>query len=100
MEVWTGAYRANGGLTGGSFKDWGANDYVLAWEDLAYAESDKDFQDFVLLLQNGKDSLLPNPDPAFSGATPVLPEASTWLAGIGAVGMLLVAVRRKGGAGG
>jgi hypothetical protein len=66
QTIWTGRDGGN--------KTWGANDFVLAWEDLPYASGDKDFQDFVVLLQSGCDSLL----------TPV-PETSTVIAGLGAL---------------
>jgi hypothetical protein len=31
---------------------WGTSSYILAWEDLAYASSDKDFNDFVVYVES------------------------------------------------
>lgn len=31
---------------------WGSSSYILAWEDVAYAQSDKDFQDFVVYVES------------------------------------------------
>lgn len=31
---------------------WGSSSYVLAWEDIAYASSDKDFNDFVVYVES------------------------------------------------
>ncbi len=40
---------------------WGSNEYILAWEDIAYfGGSDRDYQDFVVLVE----SVSPVPVPA------------------------------------
>ena len=31
---------------------WGSSSYILAWEDLAYASSDRDFDDFVIYVES------------------------------------------------
>jgi hypothetical protein len=31
---------------------WGSSSYILAWEDLAYASSDQDFDDFVIYVES------------------------------------------------
>lgn len=31
---------------------WGANEYILAWEDLPFAGSDRDYTDFVVLVES------------------------------------------------
>ena len=31
---------------------WGSSSYILAWEDIAYARSDKDFNDFVVYVES------------------------------------------------
>lgn len=38
---------------------WMSNEWILAWEDLAYAGSDKDFNDFVVMIE----SVTPVPEP-------------------------------------
>jgi hypothetical protein len=48
----------------GTTVDWNSGTYVLAWEDLPFSGSDRDYQDMVLHV---------------SGVTPV-PEASTYIA--------------------
>jgi len=39
---------------------WGSNEYVLAWEDLRFPVSDRDFTDFVVLVE----SVSPVPEPS------------------------------------
>ena len=31
---------------------WLSNEWILAWEDLAYGRSDKDFNDFVVMIES------------------------------------------------
>ncbi|MGD9946039.1 MAG: DUF4114 domain-containing protein [Burkholderiaceae bacterium] len=40
--------------------EWGSSSYILAWEDILYANSDKDFNDFVVYVE----SVSPVPAPA------------------------------------
>lgn len=40
-------------------RTWLTNEWILAWEDLAYAGSDKDFNDFVVMIE----SVTPVPEP-------------------------------------
>ncbi|WP_189577557.1 DUF4114 domain-containing protein [Marinobacter zhanjiangensis] len=44
------------GFSGG---EWTANEYILAWEDLLYADSDQDFNDLVVMVE----SVSPVPEP-------------------------------------
>lgn len=38
-----------GGLAAGP---WGSNEFILAWEDISYGSSDKDFNDFVAIVES------------------------------------------------
>lgn len=49
------AFRGDGDtikLPGNSAGVWGSSSYILAWEDIAYAASDKDFNDFVVYVES------------------------------------------------
>jgi hypothetical protein len=46
----------------GSNKTWSDNEWVLAWEDIAYGSSDKDFNDFVVVVES-VDPATPVPEP-------------------------------------
>lgn len=47
----------------GSNKTWKSTEWVLAWEDIVYANSDKDFNDFVVVVES-VDPATPVPEPA------------------------------------
>jgi Domain of unknown function (DUF4114) len=49
------AFKGDGDLVrlpGNSAGTWGASSYILAWEDLRYSASDKDFNDFVVYVES------------------------------------------------
>lgn len=52
--------RPLGSLSGGAM---GPNEYIMAWEDTAFANSDLDYQDFIVLAE----SITPVPEPAVLG---------------------------------
>jgi hypothetical protein len=57
------AFRGDGDmiqLPGAAAGAWGSSSYILAWEDIAYESSDKDFNDLVLYIESVK----PVPEPA------------------------------------
>jgi hypothetical protein len=59
---------------------WTDNEYILAWEDIALASSDKDYNDMVLLVES---------------VTPVPLPAAAWLFGSALLGMAGVGWRRR-----
>lgn len=56
------AYKGDGDtikLPGNNPGQWGSSSYILAWEDMPYANSDKDFNDLVVYVE----SIKPMPEP-------------------------------------
>ena len=63
---------------------WLSNEWILAWEDLAYGNSDKDFNDFVVSVESV------NPDP-----TPVPEPTTLALLGSGLLASTIIKRRRN-----
>jgi len=59
---------------------WGASSYILAWEDLRYGTSDKDFDDFVVYVESVTS--VPEPD-------------TLALLGLGLLGLGVVGTRKR-----
>lgn len=78
------AYDGNGTNTikvGNVTGVWGANEYIMAWEDTPFAKSDLDYQDFIVIVE----SVHPIPEPAVLG-----------MFGLGLIGvMFAVRMRRR-----
>lgn len=61
---------------------WGSSSYILAWEDLPYDTSDKDFNDLVIYVESVNPVRVPEP-------------MTLGLLGMGLVGVGLMRVRRR-----
>jgi len=59
---------------------WSSNEYILAWEDLVFKDSDKDYNDMVLIVES---------------VSPVPVPAAVWLFGSGLLGLVGIARRKK-----
>lgn len=79
-------YRGDGDiiqLPGAAAGAWGSSSYILAWEDLPYGSSDKDFNDLVIYVESVK----PVPEPT-----------TLALLGLGLLGVGFTTLRRRKGA--
>jgi len=78
------AYDGNGTNTikiGNTTGVWGANEYIMAWEDTPFKSSDLDYQDFIVIVE----SVHPIPEPGVLG-----------MFGLGLIGvMFAVRMRRR-----
>lgn len=80
------AFRGNGvdqiKLPGAPAGTWGSSSYILAWEDILYGNSDKDFNDLVVYVESVNPVRVPEP-------------ATLGLLGLGLVGVGFLRGRRR-----
>lgn len=61
MVAFEGGKNRTTDFFGAGAAPWLSNEWVLAWEDIAYANSDKDFNDFVVAVESVDPTPVPEP---------------------------------------